>query len=359
MAPRKLPSHRQTPRLSSRPIDLGLAPGDQSGGASASSKTDAGIARATLLPSGTGTPAQTGGQQPSTSAQRSGSSSSPLLPSGLPVPDGTERIPPHCFFDLVIIGAGPSALAVLARILETRPAALYTEEEHHFLHWLKKSGGGGRDGAQRGKSGVAQGASSASTPKGLRVIKTKARGSERVIVGEKLLPQAGGDNAGGSTGEGCECPGEMRILVLDKIGDGWLANWNRLFKALQIKREHSAAVPTPWQTPTADPFSPLDIVIADVLQTYGRPSSFTHAPQTSTASWPSPSATAAPRQATPATPFPGRISSRRARTPTPTQRARRARPAGGTRGRSGWAAAPVWASTPSKLAATPRAACRT
>ncbi|CEH16118.1 hypothetical protein CBOM_05990 [Ceraceosorus bombacis] len=71
-------------------------------------------------------------------------------------------LPEHAFFDLIVIGAGPASLALVARLLEERPAAIYTEDEHRHLHWLKKSGKAGNISRAR-------------------TIKTRARGSERVI----------------------------------------------------------------------------------------------------------------------------------------------------------------------------------
>ena len=44
-----------------------------------------------------------------------------------------------------------------------------------------------------------------------------------------------------------EAPGrarDFRILVVDKIGQGWLGAWDRNFKELHITRKHSSAVET-------------------------------------------------------------------------------------------------------------------
>lgn len=159
----------------------------------------------------------------------SGFSQAPSLDS-IKQPLPSHKISPHAFFDLVIIGAGPAALAVVARILETRPAALYTEQEHHFLHWLNKSQRGRREGDAHATS---------RSQHDLRLIRTKAsgRGAERIIAGEKTFH--GRDSTFAQ--QGCPCPGEMRILVIDKVGQGWMAHWNNMFRALEIQRECIAA----------------------------------------------------------------------------------------------------------------------
>ena len=154
----------------------------------------------------------------------------------IPQPLPSHKVSPHAFFDLVIVGAGPAALAVVARILETRPAALYTEQEHHFLHWLNKSQRGPRQGDAH---------SAGRSQHDLRLIRTKAsgRGAERVIAGEKTRTFHGRDSDSthaARQGSPCPCPGEMRILVIDKVGQGWMAHWNNMFKALEIQREYSA-----------------------------------------------------------------------------------------------------------------------
>lgn len=108
---------------------------------------------------------------------------------------------PIACFDLVVIGSGPAALALVSRILESRPAALYTEDEHRHLHWLNKG------------------------PL-LRTHKS-GRGAERVI---KSATEAGDD---------CHCGGRIRILVIDKLGQGWMGLWNRLFAAYDIRHLRS------------------------------------------------------------------------------------------------------------------------
>ncbi|CAO1634999.1 unnamed protein product [Parajaminaea phylloscopi] len=171
--------------------------------------------------------------------------SSPFHPTSLPPSAGTQSLAPHALFDLVIIGAGPACLALLTRLLESRPAALYTEEEHRYLHWLDQKAGKTSASVKQPRAGRKH---------VLRVIKTKAsgRGAERVIAGEKSLhDQAEPDEIDVQ----CGCGNELKILVVDKIGDGFMANWNRLFKALDIQHLRS---PLFWHPCPAD----LDSLLA-------------------------------------------------------------------------------------------------
>ncbi|KAG8687309.1 hypothetical protein FRC11_007444 [Ceratobasidium sp. 423] len=155
--------------------------------------------------------------------------------TGLPVPPDSDpsrllykgptskpcAIRDNSFFDLVVIGAGPAGLALVARILEARPAALYTDQEHVYLHWLKRS----------------------RTPS---LLKTRKRGPGSDWVAVDSTPSQKDD---------CCCGGRMRILVLDKLGDGWMTNWNRHFKAFDIKHLRS---PLFWHPAPAD----LDALIS-------------------------------------------------------------------------------------------------
>ncbi|KEP48353.1 L-lysine 6-monooxygenase (NADPH-requiring) protein [Rhizoctonia solani 123E] len=127
----------------------------------------------------------------------------------------TYAVRDSSFFDLVIIGAGPAGLALVARILEARPAALYTDQERVYLHWLQRS----RNPA---------------------LLKTRKRGpgSDWVAV----------DDAS-SRRDGCYCGGRMKILVLDKLGGGWMENWNRHFNAFNI---HHLRSPLFWHPCPAD-----------------------------------------------------------------------------------------------------------
>ena len=107
-------------------------------------------------------------------------------------------------YDLVIIGSGPAALALLARMLEERPAALYTEDERSHLHWLHQ-----RDELRRGRTTL----KTYRSPHGVHV---KAHDKKEICT--RLLRR-------------CACP---RVLVVDKLGEGWCGQWNRSFQAFEI-----------------------------------------------------------------------------------------------------------------------------
>ncbi|KAI0034645.1 hypothetical protein K488DRAFT_83827 [Vararia minispora EC-137] len=119
----------------------------------------------------------------------------------------TQFLPVSQFFDLVVIGSGPAGLALVARVLEKWPAALYTEEEHRHLHWLRRS-----------------------QP---RLLKTKRRGagSDRYICGVTQPREPGGATD-------CECHRAIRILVVDRTG-AWLGLWDKLFRAFDIRHLRS------------------------------------------------------------------------------------------------------------------------
>jgi len=127
---------------------------------------------------------------------------------------------------------GPAALALVSRILEQRPAALYTDAEHQHLHWLKRSA------ASRG--GI----------RSARTLRTKARGSQRALAGVNGPPD---DEERPAAGD-CECEGVMRILVVDRLG-GWLKHWDTLFAAFEISHLRSPM----WFQPAP---SDLDALVA-------------------------------------------------------------------------------------------------
>ncbi|GAO50542.1 hypothetical protein SAICODRAFT_6041 [Saitoella complicata NRRL Y-17804] len=90
-----------------------------------------------------------------------------------------EAVESENFYDLIIVGAGPHALAVAARLYEETPSSLYTDVEHQRLHWLRRY---------------------SSVP--------------------------------------CRACAPPRVLVLDRLG-GWMTQWDRQFKAYDIKHLRS------------------------------------------------------------------------------------------------------------------------
>lgn len=131
------------------------------------------------------------------------------------------------------IEQGPAALALVSRILEQRPAALYTDAEHQHLHWLKRS-------------------TTSRSIRSARTLRTKARGSQRALAGTTSSGPHD-DLLGPADGE-CECEGVMRILVIDRLG-GWLKHWDTLFAAFEIKHLRSPM----WFQPAP---SDLDALVA-------------------------------------------------------------------------------------------------
>ncbi|KAL1590052.1 hypothetical protein WHR41_01057 [Cladosporium halotolerans] len=99
-----------------------------------------------------------------------------------------DQLPP--IHDVLLVGAGPSGLAVAARLRERTPSALYTDEEHRRFHWLAKHGS--RSSVKDRKTGRVRSAASSSSPQ------------------------------------------HRSLLVLDAESPAWLARWHALFAALRI-----------------------------------------------------------------------------------------------------------------------------
>ncbi|KXS18743.1 hypothetical protein M427DRAFT_198653 [Gonapodya prolifera JEL478] len=89
---------------------------------------------------------------------------------------------PNQCYDLVVIGAGPHALALVARLLERRPHALISDAEHGRLHRLQSTRRGGAAAPRQG--------------------------------------------------------GSQRILVIDRYG-AWMHRWDACFSAYQISHLRS------------------------------------------------------------------------------------------------------------------------
>ncbi|CCG84279.1 protein of unknown function [Taphrina deformans PYCC 5710] len=94
-----------------------------------------------------------------------------------------ETVSSENLYDLIIVGAGPHGLAVLARLFESRPSALYTDVESSRLSFLRKY-------------------------------------AKRPLESTDTLS-------------------DLKVLVIDKSGEQWMAQWNKLFEAFEIKHLRS------------------------------------------------------------------------------------------------------------------------
>ena len=138
-------------------------------------------------------------------------------PSKLSSPD----VEAAAHFGLVIIGAGPAALAVISRILESRPAALYTEDEHRHLHFTHR---------QRSPALIP---SKVARPSNLPARDLKSQTYQgRKKRGKGLWNIHNNDDL-------CPCDGGIKILVIDRVGEGFMGLWRRNFRALGISHLRS------------------------------------------------------------------------------------------------------------------------
>lgn len=97
-------------------------------------------------------------------------------------------------YDVLIIGGGPCGLAVAARLCETTPSALFTDDEHQRYHWIRRHSG-------------------------RMAVKNRKNGS----ISQVSRP----------------CKPRYSTLVLDSSGDEWLARWTRLFSVFNIENLRS------------------------------------------------------------------------------------------------------------------------
>jgi hypothetical protein len=107
-------------------------------------------------------------------------------------------------FDLLIIGAGPCGLAVAARLYESVPAAIFTDEEHRRYQWLRAHGS--------------------------KVVLKHLRSGRTMSHTRELKPR-------------------YRIAVLDATANSWMARWNSRFQTLDIPQLRS---PLPWHLDPKD-----------------------------------------------------------------------------------------------------------
>lgn len=97
-------------------------------------------------------------------------------------------IPESNFFEIIIIGGGPCGLAVSARLCEETPGAIFSDGEHQRFHWLR----------QRGNA--------------TNIIGKKQRA---LISAEKKFKNSD-------------------ILVLDKVSDRFMGQWDNQFDTVGI-----------------------------------------------------------------------------------------------------------------------------
>lgn len=129
----------------------------------------------------------------------SASCDSPLCcpPSATSAKALPQAIPAEAFSSLLVVGAGPHALALCARLAEPHPAALYTEAEHARLSWLRQ-----------GRNKLA---------------------SVRASSGRRLAPPRPQPRPQGLAG----------VQVLDSTSSDWAGRWHAFFEKLELRHLRS------------------------------------------------------------------------------------------------------------------------
>lgn len=168
----------------------------------------------------------------------------PTYPEGdKPLPAAAQSViasvPESAWCPLVIIGAGPHALALAARLNEPRPAALYTDLEHARLSWLQRDAAGRQGDSSRGRRRAA----------------VKGHWPARKLVAPRHATLADTGGVGSTTSISVPSPA---VRVVDSSGAAWLSRWDSFFNGLRISHLRSPMTFHP---------SPAD---ADALVGYAR-----------------------------------------------------------------------------------------
>jgi len=104
---------------------------------------------------------------------------------------------------------GPAGLAVAARLCESTPSAIFTDEEHRRYHWIQKH-------ADRA------------------TIKNKKTG--HLKLPKNAIPDPSSSEESQST---TSTRPDKDILVLDSSSNEWMSRWKQLFKRFQISHLRS------------------------------------------------------------------------------------------------------------------------
>ncbi|GAA5895815.1 hypothetical protein JCM5296_006674 [Sporobolomyces johnsonii] len=132
-------------------------------------------------------------------------------PSSSPPKTQTVSLPEEAFQPLIIIGAGPHALALAARLSESRPAALYTDLEHARLSWLQREQSAAASSGRKQKD-------RRKTVKGHWTARKLVQPTNPTVV---------------------PAPRARTIRVLDNTSPHWLGRWDGFFQGLHISHLRS------------------------------------------------------------------------------------------------------------------------